>query len=77
MSEHQMLIFAFVVSVKKVISLINFRDIFHPLYENDREKFFENGGISFIVVRDPFERLVSAYLVTFMINVFTITYILF
>merc|ERR1712126_82453 len=38
------------------------RNIFHPLYENDREKFFENGGISFIVVRDPFERLVSAYL---------------
>ena len=41
------------------------------MYENDREKFFENGGISFIVVRDPFERLVSAYLVTIMINVFT------
>ena len=39
------------------------REIFGPLYGEEREQFLRNGGISFIVVRDPFERLVSAYLV--------------
>ena len=39
------------------------REIFGPLYGEEREQFLSNGGISFIVVRDPFERLVSAYLV--------------
>ena len=39
------------------------REIFGPLYGEEREQFLSDGGISFIVVRDPFERLVSAYLV--------------
>merc|ERR1719410_772924 len=38
------------------------REIFGPLYGEEREQFLRNGGISFIVVQDPFERLVSAYL---------------
>ena len=39
------------------------REIFGPLYGEEREQFLSNGGLTFIVVRDPFERLVSAYLV--------------
>ena len=37
------------------------RELFGPLYGEKRESFLKNDGISFIVVRDPFERLVSAY----------------
>ena len=37
------------------------RELFRPLYGEKRESFLKNDGISFIVVRDPFERLVSAY----------------
>ena len=43
--------------------MLLFREIFGPLYGEEREQFLSDGGISFIVVRDPFERLVSAYLV--------------
>ena len=41
--------------------ILLFRDIFRPINGEEKEMFFKNGGISFIVVRDPFERLVSAY----------------
>ena len=37
------------------------RELFGPLYGEKRELFIKEDGISFIVVRDPFERLVSAY----------------
>ena len=40
----------------------HYREIFGPLYGEEKELFVKNGGMSFIVVRDPFERLVSAFL---------------
>ena len=38
------------------------KKVCHPLYGDDRNQFL-NTGKSFIVVRDPFQRLLSAYLV--------------
>ena len=47
------------------------RKVCPPLYGQEREEFLNTNGLSFIVVRDPFQRLLSAYLVKTTLEIST------